>query len=128
MSKKKNEKKTTFWDGAKVHTGAHLGKDGTKTAKTIGIEGAWTLKMRRNVGVRVGCIFIEKGPTAIREHPATKVAVRNKAGEMVMPTHVAVSDHYSVIGAASRKQAIDLCKKADQWCSVLKADADPAAM
>ena len=103
-----------YWDGATVSTGAHLGKDGAKTARTIGRAGAWTLKMRRKAGCRVGCIFVENADEQVTE--ATKGMTILVNGEMVAPTHVAVTDYGSVMGASSRKKAIELCKLAHIWC------------
>lgn len=113
-STKAEKKPTMYWDGATVATGAHLGKDGAKTARTIGRSGAWTLKMRRKAGCRVGCIFVENADEKIKETTKGMTILVN--GEMVAPTHVAVTDYGSVMGASSRKKAIELCKLAHLWC------------
>ena len=119
MTKKKQA--DPFWAGATITTGAHLGKDGVKTAKTIGRSGAWTLKSRRRVGVRVGCIFIDKSDN--REELQTKAGrVPSKSGMMVAASHAAVCDHHSVKGARSRKLAIAQTKKSDEWCALCDAE------
>ena len=112
------QKETNYWSDCKVGTGAHRGKDGRKTAQKIGRAGAWSLKTRQSHGLMVGCIhlsssdFAEKALTDDEGRPAA---------------HAALCQHGSLTPAKTRKQAIVLARRSQDWCLKCAAVLDDAA-
>ena len=91
-----------------THGGQHE-KTFEKTAKIVaekmGKLGCWSVKTRRNVGVKVGCYL-----TAESEDPTFGGASR--------PTHYVQCEHgKKKVAGSSRKKALKLAKVSQTWCS-----------
>ena len=66
-------------------------------------QGCWSVKMRRNVGVKVGCYL-------------TEASARNRATKhFAMCAHGAIQD-----GGSSRKSCLKVAKQSQDWCKSCK--------
>ena len=101
-----------YWNECERTTGPHRGKPGAKTAKVIGRPGAWTLKLRCNGALLVGCC--EKAKSDFNESSA--IDHEGRPAE-----HIAVCEHMTVKGAASRARAIKQARKPYKWCDLCSA-------
>jgi len=101
-----------YWNECERTTGAHRGKAGEKTAKTIGRPGAWTLKARCGGELLVGCCLRAKSD--FNESSAI-----DHEGRPAL--HVAVCEHQTVKGASSRSRAIKQARKPAEWCDLCSA-------
>jgi len=97
-----------YWNECKKHTGAHMGREGVKTAEQIGVKGAWTLKSRGRAKILVGCVFRPESEWAEK-------SIKDEKGSRVAE-HLAVCEHKVAVGASTRRVAIDRAKVSDKWC------------
>ena len=97
-----------YWSDCERMTGAAKGKSGVKTAKEIGVAGAWTLKARGKAKILVGCLRKSESEWADMSILSEK---KDRVAE-----HVTVCEHGVVVGASSRRVAIMRAKVSDQWC------------
>ena len=107
-----------FWDGATRTTGAHVGRDGKKTARKIGVKGAWTLKARGATGVLVGGVFIQESEFSEKKYMDEKGGRAN---------HLAICEHGRTQPASTRRVCIDLCKLSAVWCATCRKASEKNA-
>ena len=111
-----------YWENCKRTTGAHIGKAGTKPAKSIGKDGAWTLKARGEHKLLVGCLVRAKSEFS-------GSSIRDEKG--LPARHISVCEHGKILGGKStRRKAIDLCKAEPRNCAQCRkvASTDAAAL
>lgn len=98
-----------IYSDCKVGTGAHIGKAGVKTAKLIGLPGAWSLKLRHSHGLMVGCIHLVDSAHA--DSP-----LKDSKGQPAR--HAALCQHDTLsAGCRTRRDAIVLARHSEKWCA-----------
>jgi len=102
-----------MWNESKRMTGPHAGKAGRKTAKEIGVKGAWTLKARGPAKILVGCVYRAESEWADKSILSEK---KDRPAE-----HLAVCEHGVAVGASTRRVAIERAKQSEHWCEKCKA-------
>ena len=117
----KMKSKENYWENCKRTTGAHIGREGKKTAAAIGRDGAWTLKARGEHKILVGYLVRANSDFSGR-------SIRDEKGAPAR--HIAVCEHGKILGGKStRRKAIDLAKHEPRNCaSCRKVSTDAAAL